>query len=234
MLGALRPSHAPSRACPPAASLVLSDKGDWLAASKPAGITVHEGSDSLLAALRADGCGELLPVHRLDRETSGVLLLAKRPEAAAALQAALAETAVKQYRGVLVGVPPARRGRWAGALSNRAEGRRNPRGVAAERVSAETAYSLVSDNGFLASADLTLAVGGRTHQIRKHAASAGSPIFGDRRYGNPRRNAQLQERYGFDGMALHASLLRLVVDGVTFEFEAPLPASWSALAVDGI
>ena len=57
---------------------------------------------------------------------------------------------------------------------------------------------------------------------------------GDRRYGNPRRNAQLQERYGFDGMALHASLLRLVVDGVTFEFEAPLPASWSALAVDGI
>ena len=48
------------------------------------------------------------------------------------------------------------------------------------------------------------------------------------------RNAQLQERYGFDGMALHASLLRLVVDGVAFEFEAPLPASWSALgALDG-
>ena len=133
LLGSLRPSHAPSRACPPAASLVLSDEGDWLAASKPAGITVHEGSDSLLAALRADGYGELLPVHRLDRATSGVLLLAKRPEKAAALQAALAETAVKQYRGVLVGVPPARRGRWAGALSNRAEGRRNPRGVAAER-----------------------------------------------------------------------------------------------------
>mmetsp|Transcript_40875 Transcript_40875/g.136127 ORF Transcript_40875/g.136127 Transcript_40875/m.136127 type:complete len:199 (-) Transcript_40875:66-662(-) len=173
MLGALRPSHAPSRACPPAASLVLSDKGDWLAASKPAGITVHEGSDSLLAALRADGCGELLPVHRLDRETSGVLLLAKRPEAAAALQAALAETAVKQYRGVLVGVPPARRGRWAGALSNRAEGRRNPRGVAAERVSAETAYSLVSDNGFLASADLTLAVGRWPHASDPEARRVG-------------------------------------------------------------
>ena len=68
----------------------------------------------------------------------------------------------------------------------------------------------------------------------------GDPVYpdwgaktGDRRYGNPRRNAQLQERYGFDGMALHASLLRLVVGGVAFEFEAPLPALWSALALDG-
>ena len=80
----------------------------------------------------------------------------------------------------------------------------------------------------------------RPPATRRPAEVWGDPVdpdwgaTGDRRYGNPRRNAQLQERYGFDGMALHASLLRLVVDGVAFEFEAPLPASWSALgALDG-
>ena len=55
---------------------------------------------------------------------------------------------------------------------------------------------------------------GRTHQIRKHAAAKGHPIVGDTRYGEPKHAAQLRERFGFEGMALHAACLKIVIDGV--------------------
>ena len=195
---------------------ILAEEPNWLVAVKPPGINIHEGDDCLVAALGAAGKQGLHPVHRLDRETSGVVLLAKNPVAAASLQAALqGNGVVKRYRGVLVGVPKKRRGRWSATISGKGEGRRNPRGIASSRVDAATDWVVVGDNNFVSCCEFTIAKGGRTHQIRKHAAVAGTPMFGDARYGDKKRNAQLNARYGFDGMALHAALLRLEIDGVS-------------------
>ncbi|KAL1527194.1 hypothetical protein AB1Y20_015873 [Prymnesium parvum] len=212
-------------------ALILCEESAWLVAAKPAGVTVHEGKQSLTAQLEAAaGRTKLFPVHRIDRETSGVVLIAKSAASAAELQRALqADETVKRYRGVLAGVPKARRGRWAASVSNRGEGRRNPRGASAERVDALTEYEVAADNGYLSCCEFTLKRGGRTHQIRKHAAIAGMAVVGDARYGDARRNEQLRARYGYAGMALHSWLLQIHLDGVEYTFQAPLPPSWEPL-----
>lgn len=233
--------HVPPRAAAPqpraraagSKALVLTDEPTWLVADKPAGVNVHEGADCLLAQLKEfGGWQSLFPVHRLDRETSGVTLIAKTSEAAAELQAALQSSdALKCYRGVLTGVPGGKkkRGLWDSPLSNRAEGRRNPRGLSAERVEAVTEYTVVAENGFISCCDFLIRKGGRTHQIRKHAAADGVPVFGDARYGDNKRNEQLAKRYGFSGMALHAALLKITTHGVQYTFRAPLPSSWAPI-----
>lgn len=237
LLSSLALRSTPLRSSPPRAlcappplppPLILAEHPQWLVADKPAGVTVHEGTDSVVNSLHDSGVkGKLFPVHRLDRETSGVLLLARNPTAAASLQKALQSgNVLKRYQGVLTAIPRKRKGRWDARVSSRAEGRRNPRGVAAERVPALTEYRVVDDNGFISSCEFTIMVGGRTHQIRKHAAAAGTTVFGDSRYGDKKRNTMLAKRYGISGMALHAALLQIEIDGVEYKFRASEPSWW--------
>ena len=216
----------------PHAPPTIIDRGDgWLVACKPAGIAVHDGADSLLSLLRPI-CGkeQLLPVHRLDRETSGVILLATTTEAASALQESMQakDECVKRYRGILKGELQPRVGRWNKPLTAKAEGRRNPQGKSAERVDASTSFSVVGANRFLSVADFELHTG-RTHQIRKHAALAGHHVLGDTRYGPAAHARKIHERYGFDGMALHAAELVVRLDGEMRTFAAPPPASWASM-----
>lgn len=213
---------------------VLGQGKSWVVATKPAGVTVHEGDDCLVKQLAGEVEGPLLPVHRLDRETSGIVILARSPAAAASLQVSLASpTTSKSYLGVVCGAPEKRRGRWSKRISNKAEGRRNPQGVSSDRVDAATDYTHLGERASprLALLGLRLTLGGRTHQVRKHAAVAGCPVLGDARYGDKKRSSGAATRVGFEAgrMALHAAALTIELDGAEMSFFAPPPAAWDPL-----
>lgn len=216
---------------PPSPSPLVIDEGNgWLAACKPAGISVHEGSDSLVRALADAGHPNLSPVHRIDAGTTGVCLMAK-DGAAATLQKAL-ESATKQYIGVLRGeLHEASGGEWSAPLTRRAEGRKNPQGSpASARVPALTRYRCIAAhaNEHMSLVELTISTG-RTHQIRRHAAMARHAVVGDGRYGEARHGKHVQKRFGCDGIMLHASRLVISIDGDEHSFHAPLPPDWERL-----
>ena len=231
---ALSPTAAPSRRCGHALAMaphVLGETPDWLVATKPYAASVHEGEDSLLEQLRSGaGRAALYPVHRIDASTTGVVMFAKSAATAAHLQEALrAETTRKLYTGILMG-ELCGSGRWTQPLTRRAEGRKNPAGSPkTARVSASTGYRVLAADARLSLVELSLDVAGRTHQIRRHAALGRHPVVGDRRYGEPRHCSRIERTFGFGRVALHASRLRIRIDGVDHLFEAPLPAAWDAI-----
>jgi 23S rRNA-/tRNA-specific pseudouridylate synthase/cold shock CspA family protein len=216
-----------------ASPLVLHEGDGWLVVNKPRGMIVHDGPESLIDALASAGYKGTSPVHRLDAETSGVMLFSQNPRGGKSdikglLTACLADPlTVKQYVGVVKG-DLVGSGTWDQTISPKAEGRKNPRGVSAVRVSAETDYVALGLHSHLSVASFVLRTG-RTHQIRKHAACNGFPIVGDARYGDPKHDEKVCERCAFEGMALHASRLHITIEGTTHDFVAPVPSEWNGL-----
>ena len=165
-------------------------------------------------------------VHRLDRDTSGVLLLARSREAARALTAAFKDQATeKTYWAAVVGVPETARGRIElplGKVPGRG-GERMAAGPMRERA-ATTLYGVVQvwrgAVAWLVLRPLT----GRTHQLRVHCAAGGYPILGDGKYGGkaafPEALPQVKRLH------LHAREIALPhpADGTTLRIAAPLPA----------
>lgn len=171
-------------------SLVLHDDGDVLVLNKPSGIAVQGGSrtarhvDGLLGAF--DGVERPRLVHRLDRDTSGVLLIARHAAAAAALaQAFRKRSARKTYWALVTGVPRPRSGTIDRPLVKVAGGGRRERVRVREDTgkSAVTRYRTVEAAGRRVSWLELVPVTGRTHQLRVHCAEIGAPILGDRKYG---------------------------------------------------
>jgi 23S rRNA pseudouridine955/2504/2580 synthase len=225
---------APVRAPRPVTRLqaeVLYEDEHLLAINKPAGVAVHGGSGisrGVVEQLRLERpeARFLELVHRLDRETTGVLLLAKRRPALTELHRQLREGRVQKIYCALV------KGRWR-------EGKRSvafplhkyvsPTGerrvsVRQDGLAAHTVFHLRRNwSGFsLLEAELKT---GRTHQIRVHLAHLGFPIAGDDKYGDFALNRQLVKQ-GLKRMFLHAS--RVVFahphSGAAVKLEAPLPA----------
>ena len=210
-LGGARPA-APDGAPSPALGdtlrrAVLFEDDDLLVIDKPSGLAVHGGSGrslGLIEAMRAlrPRQGFLELVHRLDRETSGCLLLAKRRRALVSLHEALREGRVdKRYRTLL-------RGRWRGG--GRRVDRALERGRGADRRVRVDAGGRESSTAFtpLAVCDRASFMEarphtGRTHQIRVHAAALGMPVAGDERYGDRAFNASLKS-LGLRRLFLHA------------------------------
>ncbi|RMF71459.1 MAG: RluA family pseudouridine synthase [Alphaproteobacteria bacterium] len=172
-------------------SLVLYED-DWvIAIAKPPGLSTQGGPgirrhvDRLAAALRRRSDEEMPRlVHRLDRETSGVLLLARTAEAAARLAASLrSRQAEKLYWAVVAGLPRPAEGEITAPLL------RQPRPGGARVVvdpagkKAHTRYQLVAQAGRRFSWVKLAPLTGRTHQLRVHLAHLGHPILGDRLYG---------------------------------------------------
>ena len=171
---------------------VIHMDDDVLAIDKPAGLAVQGGSgterhlDMLLDALRFDAKDRPRLVHRLDKDTSGVLLLARNAAAATRLAAAFRhKDARKTYWAVTVGVPRPHRGKIDLPLAKLG----GPRG---ERVAADEAegrhavtyYAVVEHAAAKAAWVALLPITGRTHQLRVHCAAAlGTPILGDGKYG---------------------------------------------------
>lgn len=214
--------------------LVYEDEG-LLVIDKPAGIAVHGGSGEsfgVIEALRRQRpqARFLELAHRLDRETSGILLLGKKRSALLALHEMFREGAAgrgadKRYL-VLVA------GRWMDPLRNvrlpllkylQPSGERRVR-VAEEGKIAHTVFRLLArwERFSLLEAELRT---GRTHQIRVHLAHLGYPIAGDEKYGDFALNRTLS-REGLKRMFLHASQMRLrhPLDGRELLLEAALPA----------
>src|SRR5690606_8673735 len=219
---------AVSRTAPFTGSVLLEDE-DLLVVDKPAGVAVHGGSgisSGVIEQLRQQRSGLrfLELVHRLDRETSGVLVLAKKRSALTDLHAQLREGRVGKHYAALV------LGAWKDGKRNvrlplhkyvSASGERRVV-VDEEGMAAHTIFRLVSRyEGFtLLDAELKT---GRTHQIRVHLAHLGFPIAGDDKYGDFDANKQLV-RAGLKRMFLHAARLefRHPRSGATVQVEAPL------------
>ncbi|MGH8851848.1 MAG: RluA family pseudouridine synthase [Casimicrobiaceae bacterium] len=215
---------------------ILYEDDALIAVNKPPGLAVHGGSGiayGLIEQLRAARAQAkfLELVHRLDRDTSGVLLVAKKRAALVALHAALREGRVDKRYLVLV------RGRWRDAKRQvdlpltkflTGEGERR---VRVERCGGKTARTVFHRRQTwpAATPPLTLLEAelhtGRTHQIRVHLTHLDFPLAGDDKYGDFAWNKALR-RQGLKRMFLHAWRLGLrhPVEPRDIAFEAPLPA----------
>jgi RluA family pseudouridine synthase len=221
---------------------VLALGKGWLVVDKPAGMSVHNESGRDLCSLVSafieqdtpiQGQIELEPdfgvnpVHRLDKETSGVLLLAVRREIFRFFSKQFeARQVTKRYVAILHGRlenPDGNDpwGTWRWALAKAASGRRNPEGTR-PRQDSQTRYRVLDHSVHYTLVEIEL-LSGRTHQIRRHAKLAGHPVVGDERYGSTRAIAYLRQNHAFDHLALHARGLTLRLPGGKAPITAETP-----------
>ena len=223
---------------------IVHEDADILVIDKPAGLVVHPGAgnrdltlqngllahDPRLAHVPRAGL-----VHRLDKDTSGLMVVARTIEAHAALVALLAERDIsREYLAVATGVMTG-----GGTIDEPIGRHKSVRVKMAVRQggrAAVTHYRVVERFRSHTLARVMLETG-RTHQIRVHLAHAGFPVLGDPVYGGRRRlpagasPALLAALQAFPRQALHAARLAFVhpASGEELEFEAPLPADMQAL-----
>ncbi len=235
------PDRSPDVPAPAREFAVLFEDEQLLAIDKPAGVAVHGGSGVSFGVIeqlrRARPQSKFLElVHRLDRETSGVLLLAKKRSALTALQDQFRsrETA-KLYSALVFGA-------WPDKLkvvdlplhkASDAAGERNVRVVAPDHADGRRSITLVRVAQRLADftlLDVTIKTG-RTHQIRVHLAHSGHPIVGDPKYGDFARNRALARERGFARMFLHARELAFdhPSSGERITLRSALPADCDTL-----
>ena len=235
---------APAREFP-----ILFEDEHLIAVDKPAGVAVHGGSGvsfGLIEQLRRarPGLKFLELVHRLDRETSGILLVAKKRSALTRLQDQFRERETgKTYLALVAGVWPANLKVIDVPLHKylQADGERRVKVVSKDDPAGMRSITLVnakdsipSKGGIPASGftlvEVTIKTG-RTHQIRVHLASQGHPIAGDDKYGDFELNRALQKQ-GLKRMYLHAWRLQFnhPASGERIELLAALPAELKKFA----
>lgn len=246
------PGFAPEGAPPPLPPVLLEDER-VLVIDKPPGLLAHPAGDRFTWAViglakqaRPDARVDL--VHRLDRDTSGVMVLTKDVEANAILKERFktrARDLRKVYLAIVRGLVP-----WDERVVDAPIGPhpastvRLRRAVTPDGLPSRTTFTVLQR---VASSELSLVQcalhTGRTHQIRVHLEHVGHPLVGDRLYGHPDAvfldwldegaSASVRARVGFPRQCLHAWRLRLPhPDGGTVDLEAPLPADMQAL-LDG-
>jgi len=207
---------------------VLAFGRGWLVVDKPAGLTVHNAAGRDLCSLASariqkeailqgqmdmDPDFGVNPVHRLDKETSGVILLAVTRESFRFFSNQFESRQVKkQYIAILHGRLEKTEGNdlwgtWGWPLSESAGGRQNPEGPG-NRKDCQTRYRVLDHSAHYTMVEIELLTG-RTHQIRRHAKLSGHPIVGDARYGSTRAINYLIRNFAFDRLALHARALTL-------------------------
>jgi len=203
---------------------ILYEDDYIIVVNKPAGLAVQGGEgvktslDRIFAEIRTPAP---LLVHRLDKDTSGVLLAAKGRENAARFSNLLNSSKItKQYTAICAGHP------------------KNEKGVINDKLlihgnlkSSETRYKVLKTSVFteenLEYSALELELGtGRMHQIRRHLAMNGNPVLGDDKYGDFTLNKKLRKSAGLKRLLLHASRL-IIKDEINVDIHAPLPEYFS-------
>ena len=217
---------------------VVYEDSHLVVVNKPAGLVVHPGAgtprgtlvNALLGHVRdLSGVGGVLRpgiVHRLDRGTSGLLVVAKDDATHRALAAQFAGRSVeKEYLALVIGVPKARTGELTAPIGRDPVHRQRMSVRAKKGREARTTWRL--EEAFDGAALLRVRIHtGRTHQIRVHLAAAGHPVAGDRTYGTQSRRATAGDALrDLSRPALHAARLSFVhpASGQSMTFEAPLP-----------
>ena len=224
------------------AGIVYEDKS-LIVLNKPAGIAVHGGSGlnyGIIEAFRQMRplCKELELVHRLDRDTSGLLMLAKKRSMLRHLHEALREDTVdKRYMALVRGRWPASRKQVDAPLarSNMRAGERLVE-VNQEGKEALTLFKVLRRFGDYATLVEASPVTGRTHQIRVHALYAGHAIAGDSKYGDDGFSKEIRE-LGGKRLFLHACDLKVTLpDGEVLAVHAEPDEQWQSVVeqlVDG-
>ncbi len=201
--------------------VVLAESERWRVVCKPSGLPVHRSAlvdekRTLVRLARRRWGHQVSPVHRLDRATSGCLLLSSDPEYTSVLQEALGQGEkryVAMVRGQVRSMDPIR-------FSNPM---RDLDGVEKD---AETLLApLATTDDPRSSLVLATPLTGRYHQVRRHLRDLSHPVLGDSSHGDSRVNRLWRETYGLRRLALHCLSLALdLPDGATIRATAPVPA----------
>ncbi|KQZ67792.1 MULTISPECIES: RluA family pseudouridine synthase [unclassified Lysobacter] len=221
----VRLSEVGEKAAPPKgfmdaldAAIVYED-ARLLALNKPSGVASHGGSGISFGAietLRALRPGQTLElVHRLDRDTSGLLIVAKKRSALTEMQALMREDGgiAKRYLALLTGRLP------DGVMSVdaplhiglRQGGERHVQ-VHRDGKASLSHFKVLERRGGQSYCEVRIETG-RTHQIRVHAQHIGHAVAGDDKYGDPEANKRLRDQAGLRRLFLHASTLEFALDG---------------------
>jgi 23S rRNA pseudouridine955/2504/2580 synthase len=239
----LAPAEGGSRPPPPRVARptfrVLHEDEHLLAVDKPAGLAAHPGSgitgptlvDEVRAHLHVPEAGppgefRPSPAHRLDRETSGVVLVAKTRRAMVRLGELFTEgeEVRKTYLALAKGKMPRPTGVIDDPLSEHEQTARSKERRGVNFQEAVTRWQALAANRDVSLLAIRIETG-RTHQIRRHLAAVGHPVAGDRRYGDFAFNRTARARWGLDRMFLHAWRLEIPhpVTGAPLRLVAPLP-----------
>jgi len=216
------PEVRPAEALPEDIPLdVLFEDDDLLVVNKPPGLVIHpapgHAEHTLVNALLSHCAGKLSGiggvarpgiVHRLDKDTSGCVVVAKNDRAHAALAAQFAGRSVeKYYEAVVCGAPPRPSGEITGAIARHPTQRKRMAVVEGRGRAARTTYRTLQRLRDSTLLELRLHTG-RTHQIRVHLRHIGCPVVGDEVYGkNPNRRLRAATGYEAPRQLLHAARL---------------------------
>lgn len=230
-----RPAEAgaPQPAIAAAADAVIFEDKHFLVIDKPAGMASHGGSGVSFGAIellrQARPAEHLELVHRLDRDTSGVLVFARTRAGLTGLQAAIrAGEVTKQYLCLMVGHPQKAKFDVNAPLKKFVlQGGERMVRVADDGKPSLTFFREMEQYTGARLMQATLGTG-RTHQIRVHAQHIGHPLAGDAKYGDKEANKRFRA-LGLNRLFLHASHMSFELDGRAYGFSAPLPDDLKAV-----
>ncbi len=211
---------------------VIFKNADVVVINKPEGLSVQGGTgiklslDDMLDCLKFGNEERPKLVHRLDKDTTGVLLLARRPAAAANMAELFRHKQTEKiYWAVLAGVPKEKEGRISNKLLKGSVGAGKEKVQSDEDgKQATTHFRVIAAAGKEFSLIELIPITGRTHQLRVHMAEAGTPILGDGKYGGKSAFSD----YTNKKMHLHARKLTIPYDDKLLKFEAELPEHFLA------
>jgi 23S rRNA pseudouridine955/2504/2580 synthase/23S rRNA pseudouridine1911/1915/1917 synthase len=219
--------------------LLVFENGDFIALNKPAGllsIPDREGKEISLRILLQEKYGQIFTVHRLDRDTSGIIVFAKNEETHKHLSRQFEERLTEKiYAGLVIGSPPDKKGTINRPIAENTV-KRGVMIIHQRGKESITDYEVLEDFGIYSWLRFRIHTG-RTHQIRVHMKEKGHPIVCDELYGDGKpvllssfkskfklsRN-QEEERPILNRLALHAHKIKFTdTNGSTFDLEAPIP-----------